>query len=129
MNEVIHRKKRRSISSWLGKVKHGLRRTRDKQLDKRKYTRFDCMIPVEIHVDTPGQVSIINAVAKNISSGGMLIKCAKVFIPPTSCHLSFHLPPWFYGAKKSGGEVMAFAHVRHADPVRQLFGACFDTRL
>jgi hypothetical protein len=116
-------------NSRLGRMaKNGWYRFAVGEKNQRKSPRFDCMIPVEIHVDTPGQISIINAVAKNISTGGMLIMCAAALNDMTSCHLSFRMPEWFPGAKRTC-DVMAYAHVRHANPAAQFFGLSFDSPL
>ena len=96
--------------------------------NRRKYFRFDCEVPVELHLDSPGQLSIINAVARNISAGGMLIKCPMVPASLTPCHVSFHVPDWFPGAHQNR-EVMAYAHVLHADSARRLFGVAFSNPL
>jgi len=85
------------------------------------------MFPVDIHIDTPGQVSVINAVVKNISAGGMLIKCSAVMDMLTPCHLSFRIPEWFPGANRTA-EVMTSARVRHADP-SGLIGLAFNSPL
>lgn len=118
--------KAKLANSRLGRMAiSGLQRLGVGEKNQRQFPRFDCMIPVEIHVDTPGQISIINAVAKNISSGGMLIMCAAALNDMTSCHLSFRMPEWFPGANRTC-EVMAYANVRHANPSAQLFGVSFN---
>jgi len=128
MHKKIHRKDQSASSSWSKIVESGLRRLGVSSRNQRRFPRFDCMIPVDIHLDTPGQISIINAVAQNVSSGGMLIKCATALSSLTSCHLSFRMPEWFPGANRTC-EVMAYAHVRHADPSGQFFGVSFDAPL
>jgi hypothetical protein len=125
MLKNIHIKDRLSNSPLGRMLKNGLGQLGFGEKNQRRFPRFDCTIPVEIHVDTPGQISIINAVAKNISSGGMLILCAAALNDMTSCHLSFRMPEWFPGANRTC-EVMAYAHVRHANPSAQLFGVSFD---
>jgi len=80
--------------------------------DKRRSTRYDCLIPVEIHVDSPGQVSVINAEAENISTGGMRLKCSTILDSFTPCHVLFKIPEWFPSANRAA-EIMAAATVLH----------------
>jgi hypothetical protein len=128
VNNTIHQNNEGVLSSWVVAMKHAVGRFRFARSNQRQFPRFDCMIPVDIHLDTPGQISVISAVAKNISSGGMLIKCAAAFDSLTSCHLSFHMPGWFPSTNRTC-EVMTYAHVRHADASGQLLGLSFDTPL
>ena len=83
--------------------------------ERRRFPRYNCELPVELHMDSPGKVSIIAAVARNISFGGMLLECAEAPASLTSCHVSFRLPEWspFGGAAEQ--DVMALARVRHND--------------
>lgn len=128
MNAVNHRGYVGILSSWTQLAKNALLRFGFAPSNQRQFPRFDCMIPVDIHLEAPGQVSVISAVAKNISSGGMLIKCAAALDSLTACHLSFHMPGWFPSSNRTC-EVMTYAHVRHADPSSQLFGLSFDAPL
>ena len=125
MHQRIIRRDKSSASTWRKAVRRGLSRMGVSGRNQRRFTRFDCMFPVEIHLDTPGQVSVINAVAQNISSGGMLLKCSALLDFLTPCHLSFRIPEWFPGASRTC-EVMTYAHVRHADPSGQYIGVAFN---
>ena len=118
--------KHHGVIAKLRRATHsGLRRVGMNLKNQRMFTRFDCTIPVQIHTDTPGELSIINAVAKNVSSGGMLIKCATALCTLTTCHISFHMPDWLPGSNRSR-EVIAYAHVRHVDASGQYFGVAFN---
>lgn len=128
MNKKISRKDHSGGSPWRKVMKRGLNRLGVGSKNKRRFPRFDCTLPVEIHVDTPGQVSIINAVAKNISSGGMLIKCSAVLDSLTACHVSFRMPDWFPGASRTS-EVMTNARVLHANVAGLTFGIAFSQPL
>ena len=113
------------MSSFVKILKRGMQKMGFSARNQRKFPRFDCTIPVEVHLDAPGQISVIEAVAQNISSGGMLLKCSAAMDLLTPCHLSFRIPSWFPGAKRAH-EVMAYAHVRHADPLNNYFGVAFN---
>lgn len=122
------RNQSKSFSSWGRILKKGIRALGMQASNHRRYSRFDCAIPVEIHLDTPGQVAIINAVARNISAGGMLIRSSTVLDSLTPCHVSFRMPEWFPG-KTRARDIMAYAHVRHSDPSDQFFGIAFTRPL
>ncbi len=109
-------------------MKRGLNSMGIQDRNKRRFTRYDCMFPVEIHVDTPGQVEVITAEAKNISSGGMLLKCSAVLDSFTRCHVSFRMPEWFPGASHAG-EIMAAATVLHANASGLTCGLAFSQPL
>ena len=120
--------KSRLTSSRLGQFLSGQLARAGNGKNRRRYFRFDCDVPVEIHVDSPGELSIITAVARNLSAGGMLVKCSMVPASLTPCHVAFRVPDWFPGAHQNR-EVMAYAHVRHADSSRKLFGVAFSSPL
>lgn len=86
------------------------------------------MFPIEIHLDTPGQVSIINGVAQNISSGGMLIKCSADIDTLTPCHVSFRMPEWFPSINRAC-EVMTQARVLHTSAAAMTLGIAFTQPL
>lgn len=96
--------------------------------NRRRYTRYECEIPVEVHVDSPGHLAILTAVACNISAGGMLIKCETLPESMTPCHISFHVPEWFPFARAER-DAMAYAHVRHTSPMNSTFGVAFSSPL
>lgn len=96
--------------------------------NRRRFFRFSCDFPIELHVDLPGELCIINGVARNLSAGGMLIKCSSVPASQTPCHVAFTVPDWFPGGHQNR-EVMAYAHVRHTDQSRHLFGVSFSNPL
>jgi PilZ domain len=108
--------------------KRGLQRFGIGARNRRKSIRYNCLVPVEIHQDTPGQVSIMNAVAQNISSGGMLVKCSAVLDSLNPCYVMFKMPEWFPGANRAR-TVMNYAHVQRAEPSRQNYGIAFKTPL
>ena len=124
MRKKLHLKGHLTRSSWKTLIKRGATRLGFHSKNKRHFPRFDCTIPVEIHLDTPGQVSVINAVAQNISSGGMLIKCSTILDALTSCHVSFKVPEWFPNANRTR-DIMANALIRHANPSDMTFGLAF----
>jgi hypothetical protein len=97
-------------------------------LNRRKSIRYNCTVPVEIHQDMPGQVSIMNAVAQNISSGGMLLKCSAVLDSLSQCCVMFKMPEWFPGANRAC-EVMNYAQVQRAEPSGQYYGVAFKNPL
>ncbi|MEI8138237.1 MAG: PilZ domain-containing protein [bacterium] len=109
-------------------MKRGLSKIGVSPKNQRRFHRFDCMFPIQIHLDTPGQISIINAVAKNISSGGMLVKCSAALDALTSCHVSFRVPEWFPSANRTS-EVMAQARILHASAASLTFGIAFSQPL
>jgi len=124
MKTMIHRKEEGPISpvkqiltrvlEWMGIGAKNLRR----------FSRFECTIPVEIHLDRRGDLSVINAVAKNISSGGMLIKCATLPASITQLEVSFRMPEWFPSRNRTR-EITTKAHVRHNDPSSHYWGLAF----
>jgi hypothetical protein len=94
----------------------------------RRDVRYDCNIPVEVHLDSPGHLSIFSAVACNISSGGMLIKCPTLPDSMAPCHVSFTVPDWF-PFPRTDRNAMAYAHVRHTNPMHSTFGVAFSSPL
>ena len=106
-------------------IARGMRKVRARLKSQRRHFRFDCKLPVEIHVDMPGQVSVVHAVAHNISSGGMLIRCSSVVGALPQCHLSFRLPEWFPSVHRAH-EIMTGVAVRHTDPSGHFFGVAFS---
>jgi hypothetical protein len=128
MNKRIHRKDQHAGSSWGKLVKRGLHKLGVSSKNQRRFQRFDCTFPIQIHLDTPGQISIINAVAKNISSGGMLVRCSAALDTLTSCHVSFRVPEWFPSAHRTS-EVMTQARVLHASAASLTFGIAFSQHL
>lgn len=96
--------------------------------NRRRYVRYECSIPVEVHLDSPGQLSILKAEALNLSSGGMLIKCPSLPKSTTPCHISFVVPEWF-PLKHADRDAMAAGHVKHTDSAHATFGVAFISPL
>lgn len=92
--------------------------------NRRRYVRYECSIPVEVHIDSPGQLSILKAEAHNISSGGMLIKCPSLPESQAPCHVSFLVPEWF-PLTHADRDAMAAGQVKHTDRKRSTFGVAF----
>ncbi|MEI7880149.1 MAG: PilZ domain-containing protein [bacterium] len=128
MNKKFQRLDHNGVSLWRKVVKRNLHRLGIRTRNQRRFPRFECTLPVEIHLDTPGQVSIINAVAQNVSAGGMLVKCSAVLDALTACHVSFRIPDWFPGASRTK-EVMMNARVLHANVAGLTFGIAFNQPL
>ena len=128
MNTRVQNLAKPAASSWGKMMKRGLNSMGLQARDKRRFTRYDCVFPVEIHVDTPGQVEVITAEAKNISSGGMLLKCSAVLDSFTRCHVSFQMPEWFPGASRAV-EIMAAATILHANASGLTCGIAFSQPL
>jgi len=128
MKTKIHHEAKQEASSWGKMMKRGLSSMGLEARDKRRFTRYECLFPVEIHVDSPGQVEVITAEAKNISSGGMLLKCSAVLDSFTRCHVSFQIPEWFPGASRAV-EIMAAATILHASASGLTCGIAFSQPL
>jgi hypothetical protein len=94
--------------------------------NRRRFYRFRCSLPVELHFDTPGHLSIIKAVARDISSGGMRVECSAIPALMSACHVAFRIPEW--GSFKIGSNslVLAQAHVQHSDREGMSFGLAFS---
>lgn len=93
--------------------------------NRRRFERYNCDFLVELHVDSPGELSISTGVARNISSGGMLIECPTVPPAHAACHVAFSLPEWVPVYAHSGRDFTARAHVRHRDIAHRTFGVSF----
>ena len=93
--------------------------------ERRRFHRYDCEVPVELHMDSPGELAIIAAVARNISSGGLLLECAEAPAALASCHVSFRLPEWIPFGGVTERDVMAFARVRHNDRIHLTLNLAF----
>jgi len=96
--------------------------------NRRRFKRYACEFPVEFHFDYPGQIRIITAMARNISSGGMLIECPSLPSSNTPCHVVFNVPDWM-PCKQARHEVTASAQVLHAEPSSLTFGIMFKEPL
>lgn len=96
--------------------------------NRRQSVRYSCELPVEIHQDASGQVSIANAIAQNISSGGMLLKCSAVLDSLSQYCVMFKMPEWFPSAKRAC-EIMTYAHVQRANPTGHYYGVVFKHSL
>ena len=96
--------------------------------NRRRFKRYPCDLTVEFHFDSPDQICMIAAVAKNISSGGMLVESESVPKTMTPCRVQFNLPDWFPGPH-ANREVMASATVLHANSSRLTFGIAFSKPL
>ena len=97
--------------------------------ERRRFPRHACELPVELHMDSPGELAIISAVAKNISVGGLLIECAATPQSLTSCHVSFRIPEWIPFDGVTERDVMTLAQVRHNDPIRLTLNLAFTPPL
>ena len=125
MNSRLQPKGKLADSSWGKVLKRGFKSMGMRARNKRRFHRYDCAFPVEVHFDSPGQVSVVEAEARNISSGGMLLKCSTVIESFTHCHVSFQLPEWFPCAAASS-DVMTAAKVLHASAAGLTFGIAFN---
>lgn len=94
--------------------------------NRRRFHRFPCTLPVELHIDIPGQLAVISAVAKNLSRGGMLIACPT--LPPlmSTCHVAFRIPEWVPFSAGRHPQIFAKAHVQHRDKAGMNFGLAFS---
>jgi hypothetical protein len=97
--------------------------------NRRRFHRFQCTLPVELHLETPGHLSIIKAVARNISAGGMLIECATIPALMSACHVAFQVPEWGPFKTNRNRLVMAEARVQHCDRTGMNFGLAFASPL
>lgn len=128
MNSRLQTNEKVAGSTWGRRLRRGLKSMGTRVRNKRRFERYDCTFPVEVHFDSPGQVAVIEAEAKNISAGGMLLKCSTVLESFTHCHVLFKMPEWFPG---SGGstEIMTAARVLHASAAGLTFGIAFNQPL
>jgi hypothetical protein len=92
--------------------------------DHRRFPRFSCSLPVELHIETPGHLSVLKAVARNISRGGMLIECATMPALKSACHVAFRVPDWVPFLVPDN-LVLAEARVQHCDRNAMNFGLAF----
>lgn len=116
----------RSIRGTFGKYMfHRQRRTAAVPQNRRRYERYSCDLPVELHVENPGNLSILKAVAKDISRGGMLVECAAVPALMSACYVTFRIPEWGPFKEHKNELVMAQARVQHCNPSRMSFGLAF----
>ena len=97
--------------------------------DRRHFVRLPCEVPVELHAEAPGLLEIFAAVARNISSGGMLLECSKAPDPRTLRYLSFSLPRESTFGGNAGRPMMVRARIKHRDPNNQTFGVEFASPL
>lgn len=97
--------------------------------NRRQFHRYLCELPVELHLVTPGHLAILKAVARNISSGGMLLECPTLPAPMSACHVLFDLPDW--GPFKAYTErfILAEARVQHCEEDSLTFGVAFSRPL
>ena len=96
--------------------------------NQRRFSRFDCLIPVEISVETPGEISVMSAEAHNISANGMLLSCSPVLNHLAHIYVSFQVPKWFPGPQRNQN-VTTLAHIRHTNPAGHLLGVAFNQPL
>ncbi len=125
MNAVVSQV-RRSIAGRVNRFLSRPKARREKILqNRRRFQRFPCGLPVEVHLETPGHLSILNATARDISNGGMRVECATIPALMSACYVSFQIPEW--GPFKAGyrKQVMAQARVQHCHPGGMSFGLAF----
>lgn len=94
--------------------------------NRRRFHRFPCTLPVELHLESPGHLSILKAVARNISTGGMLVECPTIPSMMSACHVTFRVPPWGPFKAEHNRMVMAEARVQHCNPAGMNFGVAFS---
>jgi hypothetical protein len=81
---------------------------------------------LELHLESPGHLSILKAVARNISSGGMLVECPTVPAVMSACHVTFRIPEWGPFKAEHNRLVMAQARVQHCNQDGMHFGLAFS---
>jgi hypothetical protein len=116
----------RSVRGKLGRY-FSRRKTHEAAVpqNRRTHSRFPCELPVELHLETPGNLSILNAVARDISRGGMLVECPTVPAIMSACYVTFRVPDWGPFKAHQNELVMAQARVQHCNPSRMSFGLAF----
>ena len=116
----------RSVRGKLGRY-FSRRKTHEADVpqNRRLHSRFPCELPVELHLETPGNLSILNAVARDISRGGMLVECPTVPSLMSACYVTFRIPEWGPFKEHKNELVMAQARVQHCNPSRMSFGLAF----
>jgi len=118
---AVRQKARDHIRGWTSRRREAALRANE----RRRFPRFECSLPVTLHIDTPGHLEIIEAMAMNLSTGGMLLKAATVPERAASCHVEFSVPGWFPRLLHGGHTVMSEACVRYNDKTRGIFGLAF----
>lgn len=110
--------------AWLDKIK-GQREGVAYRVNRRTAVRYACELPLDMYFSSPGLLETVGAVARNISTGGMLVECPKALAPMTSCQLAFTVPEWMTPRSEMGKAVMLSAEVRHADKASGYYGMQF----
>ena len=119
----------RLVSKWTGLSSRSAEADGSSPSDRRCAPRYQCELPVDLHVDLPGQISIVAAVARNISAGGMLLECKSAPATLASCLVAFHVPDWFSFGADADRDVLVPALVRHGDRDHLTLGVSFATPL
>jgi len=97
--------------------------------NRRRFDRHPCEFPVQLHVDSPGSVRVVEAVARNISNHGMLLQCAHLPKLNTLCLLEFAFPQWSAPGRDEVRPVSIRAEIRHCERVQGTFGVAFAVPL
>lgn len=98
------------VRAWLHEVK-GTGKGLAGIANRRAATRFPCDFPVELYFNSPGLLEMVSAVARNISTGGMLVESSKILEPMTSFQVAFTIPEWM--SAKGVAEHMVMGSARH----------------
>ena len=78
--------------------------------NRRTSTRYPCDFPVELYFNSPGLLELVSAVARNISTGGMLIESSKILEPMMSFQVAFTLQDWMSAKGVSDHMTMGNPH-------------------
>lgn len=93
--------------------------------NRRRFHRFKCSLPVELHLQAPGNLSIVGAIARDISCGGMRVECPTIPALMSACHVAFRIPEWGSFKTERNRLVLAQARVQHCDRASMSFGLTF----
>lgn len=93
--------------------------------NRRRHDRHPCEFPVQLHLESPGSVQVVEAVARNISNHGMLLQCVQLPKVNSLCLLEFGFPQWSAPGRDEVKPVSIRAEIRHSEPALGTFGVAF----
>lgn len=112
------------VSSWLREIRPS-EGVVSRSVNRRRYARYVCRLPVELFVSAPGMMEMVLAVARNISKGGMLLECSESLAAAATMHLAFTVPNWMAPRNRGDRHMMIEARTRHVNPATGTYGLQF----
>jgi CheY-like chemotaxis protein len=91
----------------------------------RRHVRYPCELPLVACFASSGLRETVQAVARNISKGGMLVECSKLLSPTTSFQVAFTVPDWMCLLNNTDRKVVMTAQVRHVTDAARTYGLQF----